>query len=95
MVNKDFNCHCPHLDVLTRDQEEHFTSIGQSFVQVNERFEGMDKRFDKVEQWLEQIARNMALLLDMHGIHEASLNYNSRMISNHESRIGKLERRAS
>lgn len=92
MSNKGFNCHCAHLDELSRDTAENFTAIKESLNSFEDR---LDKRLGQMEEWLSDIARNMARLLDMHGVHESAINYNSRMISNHESRIGKLERRAS
>lgn len=81
MSDKDFKCHCPHLDEFSRETEGNFTAIKETL--------------NHMEGWLGKISRNMAQLLEMHGIHEASLNYNSRMISDHERRIYKLERRIS
>ncbi|MFA6304287.1 MAG: hypothetical protein WCV73_01900 [Patescibacteria group bacterium] len=66
----------------------YFTSIKQDANRVEERL-------DKQDQILEQIARTVALILDMLSAHETTMNYHGNMLGNHERRIGKLERQIS
>jgi len=66
--------------------------LEQYFTAIQEKFNQVDERFDRQDNWLQEIARNMALLLEMHGIHESTINYHGTMLGNHERRIGKLEK---
>lgn len=74
--------------------DQRFDEVDQNFTAIKQDFNRMDERFDKVEQWLKQIAGNLAMFLDMYGIHESAINYNGRMVNDHERRITKLEGRA-
>ncbi|GEM_PF-3340411 len=73
----------------------YFTALKHDANRTEDRFEAMDRRFDRLEEILEQMARNMATFFETHGIHESTINYHGSMISNHERRIGKLESQIS
>ena len=66
--------------------------LEQYFTAIKEDANHKEERFDKLEAMMEQIARSMAMFFEMHGIHELTINYHNTTLSNHERRIGKLER---
>ena len=94
-IKQDFN----HLDErLDKD----FQAIDQRFEAIDQRFEAVDNRFDRLEErldsqdnWLEEIARNMAKVLHLVVDQGIVIKQINDKLFNHERRITALERQAA
>ena len=82
------------IDQRFDKMDERFVESDDNFTSIKQDFNRMDERFDQQDNLLQEMARNLVLVLDIVGKFDVALRYSESMLRNHERRIGKLERQA-